>query len=226
MKTYRLSSLGERLTALLICTVMIAFMAFLCIALSGDLFSLIICLLASVLVCFALAIYLINLLKAAVTPCPQEAVLQVKGISDYTVSVAGAVTLETAGVKNGPMAARSLIFRSEAGDVVASVPTFFTAYQGAQAEPLAMELAQVMGLTFRPTLEVWEYDKAARKEHQKEQAQKEKEQRRKNWQSLKEKFLRKAKAEQVAPAPSEEEVSVLEPEISDGINYDALDDEK
>ena len=226
MKTYRLSSLSERLTALLICAVMIAFMAFLCIALWGDLFSALICILASVLVCCALIFYVVNLLKAAVAARPEEQVLEVKGISGYTVSIASAVTLETAGIKTGPVATRSLIFRDAQGEVVASVPAFFTASQGAQAEPLAKALADDLHLTFKPTLEEWEYDKAARKEHQKQQAQKEKEQHRKNWQSLKEKFLRKAKTEQAAPAPSEEEHSVFEPEVTDGINYDALDDEK
>ena len=226
MKTYRLSSPGERLTALLISAVMIAFMVFLCIVLREDPLSLIICILASVLVCFALVIYMVNLLKAAIKPRSDEAVLEIKGIPDFTVSIAGAVTLETVGIKTGPVATRSLVFRDETGETVASVPAFFTVNQGAQAEPLAKELAGVLGLTFKPALEVWEYDKAARKEHLKEVARAEKEQRRQNWRRIKEKLLRKAKAEPAAPAPSEECISIFEPADQDGINYDALDDEK
>lgn len=226
MKTYRLSSLGERLAALLISAIMVAFMAFLCIALRGDLLSLIVCVLSSVLVCFALIFYVVNLLKAAITPRPEESVLEVKGISDFTVSIAGAVTLETAGIKTGPVATRSLIFRNADNEVVASVPAFFTANQGAQAEPLAKELAGVLGLTFKPTLESWEYDKEARKQHQKELAQAEKEQRRQKLHAIKEKLLRRAKTEQAANAPSEEEVSIFEAEAPGSINYDALDDEK
>lgn len=226
MKTYRLSSLGERLAAILISATAIFCMILLCFALRTDLLSMIICVPASLLVCLVLAFYVVNLMKAAVVLFPENKVLTLRGIPDSTVSIEGAVCLETTGIKVGPLSARSLIFRNEAGDVVASVPAFFTANQGVQAEPLAMELAAVLGLTFKPTLEPWEYDKKLRKQHLQELAQAEKEQRRQNWRRLKEKLLRKAKAEQAAPAPSEEKVSYYAPEETDGINYDALDDEK
>lgn len=226
MKTYRLSSLGERLAAVLICAIMIAFMVLLCIVLRGDLLSLIICIAASVLVCLALVFYVVNLLKAAITPCPEGSSLDVKGISDYTVSFAGAVTLETAGVKTGPVATRTLVFRDADGEVVASVPTFFTANQGARAEPLAMELAEDLSLTFKPTLEPWEYDKEKRKEHEKELALAQKQKRREALRRIKAKLLRKQEADESAPVLSEEEHFDFEPEETDGINYDALDDEK
>lgn len=229
MKTYRLSSAGERIAGLLISVILILCMVFLLVALSGDILSLVICILASVLVAAALGFYVWNLFKTACVPHPEDAILEVKGLPDYIVPLSETVSLETAEYKNGPMATRTLLFRDAKGEVTAAVPTFFTANQGAQAEPLAMELAQVLGLVFKPTLEPWEYDKKKRKEHQKELAEAEKVARREKFRALKAKLLRKTRAAEPTPAVSEEEASVpdiMEDMESDGINYDAMDDEK
>jgi hypothetical protein len=127
------------------------------------------------------------------------------------------------------MTTRNLVFTDAGGQVTASVPTFFTANQGAQAEPLAMELAQALGIDFKPTLQPWEYDREKRKEHEKELAQAAKAERREKLRALKAKILRKTGAGEPAPVNSEEEMSVadaMEDMGTDGINYDALDDEK
>jgi len=229
MKRYRLSSAGERTAGVLISAVLLFCMVFLIIALSGDVLSLIICILASLLVAAALLFYVVNLFQAACVPHPEDAFLEIRGFPNYTVSMTEVVSLETAAFKNGPVATRTLIFKDAAGEVVTTVPTFFTANQGGQAEPMAMELAQALGIEFHPTLEVWQYDKEKRREHQKEVSQKEKAQRKENFRALKAKILRKTEAGAPTSVLSEEEMSVADDVMqieSDGINYDALDDEK
>ena len=229
MKRYRLSSAVERVAGTLISVILLLCMIFLILVLSGDVLALIICILASLLVAAALGFYVVNLFKVACIPHPENAILEVKGFPDYTISLDETVSLETAAFKNGPLATRTLIFTDASGEISATVPTFFTANQGAQAEPLAMELAQALGLTFKPTLEPWEYDKEKRKEHQWELAQAEKAARKEKLRSLKVKLLRKPEAGEPTSALSEEEMSVadnMEDMGSDGINYDALDDDK
>lgn len=229
MKSYRLSSLSERIAAVAISAVLVLCMAVLVLLLRADPVSFIICMLASLLVAAGLGFYVLNLFKAACIPHQEDVLLEVKGYPGTFVLLADAVCLETAAVKTGPVTTRTLIFTDANGQVTASVPTFFTANQGALAEPLAMELARELDLSFKATLEPWEYDKEKRKEHQKELALAEKKARKEKLQALKAKILRKPEAGKPTPDLSEE-VSVpdgiFEEQSSDGINYDALDDEK
>lgn len=230
MKKYRLSSVSERIAGVCISGIMTLCMVALVIVLSGDVLSFLICLLCCLLVAAGLGLYVANLHKAACVPHPAERKIAVKGFPDYSVDLSEAVSLETAAYKNGPMATRTLVFADAKGEVVAAIPTFFTANQGAQAEPLAMELAQVLHLTFKPSLEIWEYDKEARKEHQKQLAEAEKAARIEKFRALKAKILRMAGAGSMPTptTPKEEKSDADDLEIleSDGINYDALDDEK
>lgn len=230
MKTYRLSSPGERIAGTVISALLLLCMAFLLYVLRSDLLALIIVALAALFMGAVLVFYVGNLYKAACTPDPQAKTLAVKGFPDYTADLSGAVTLETTAYKHGPVATRVLVFSDENGEVVITLPTLFTSREGAQAEPLAIALSEDLGLTFQASLEPWEYDKQLRKAHEKEIAQAEKEARREKRRALKEKIsLRKATAGKPAPASPEEEMpmegNTYEPE-SDGINYDALDDEK
>ena len=229
MKIHRLSSSAERITAVCICAVLILCMAFLVIALSGDFFSLVICLLASLLVCAGLIFYVTNLFKAACIAHCVEKKLEIKGFPDYTVDLSEAVCVQTAPYKNGPGATRTLVFTDGKEEVVASLPTFFTANQGAQAEPVAMELAKDLGISFRATLEPWEYDPVKRKEHLKEVSEKEKAARKEKFRAFKAKILRMTGAGEPAPIKPEEEESYLdavEEVNTNGINYDAMDDLK
>ena len=226
MKTYRLSSAAERAAGLLISLLLVLCMVFLLRLLWGDLLSFLICAIACLLVAAALGFYTANLFKAACIPHQEDIIMEVKGYPDSFIYLSDAATLETAAYKNGPVATRTLVFRDAAGEVTATVPTFFTTNQGAQAEPLAMELAQVLGIAFKPTLEPWEYDNKLRKQHQKELAEAEKAARAEKFRSLKAKLLRKGKPTEAASSLSEEEVSVMEETESDGINYDAMDDMK
>ena len=89
-----------------------------------------------------------------------------------------------------------------------------------------MELAAAAGIDFHPTLEPWEYDKEQRRQHMKELALEEKEQRRKKLRALKNKILRRTEPAEAGPVPSEEEDLIVQDGNTDGINYDAMDDEK
>ena len=228
MNIYRLSSAAERAAAVLISLILFFCMVLLLILLWAEPLSFLICMLASVLVSAGLGFYILNLFKAACIPHREDMILEVKGVPDSFVHLSDAVCLETVAVKNGPVTTRSLVFTDDNGQITASVPTFFTANEGAQAEPLAREIAQAMGISFKANLEPWEYDKQKRKEHRKELALVEKQERKQHLRSLKAKILRKAEEGKPTPALSEE-VSVSDGNYemdSDGINYDALDDEK
>ena len=181
MKSYRLSSTSERIAGLSIFAVLMMCIVFLIYALRGDTLSFILCMITGLLVAAGLGFYVVNLFLAACVPLPQSHRLEVKGLPNQVLDLSQAASLETASYQNGPIATRVLVFKDADDTPVATVPTFFTAHQGAQAEPLAIELAQVLGIAFKPTLQVWEYDKEKRKEHAKELAAAEKAARRERF---------------------------------------------
>ena len=228
MKNFRLSSVQERISAVAISVILLSFMSLLLVLLRNDLLSFIICMIASLLVSAGLVFYVMNLFKAACIPHQEDQILEIKGYPGSFVHMNEVVCLETVAVKNGPVTTRTLVFTDANQQVIAAVPSFFTANAGAQAEPMAMELAKVLGISFKASLEPWEYDKQKRREHEKEVALAEKAERKKKIRALKAKLLRKSEADKSAPSPSED-VAVFEnsfEEVSDGVNYDALDDEK
>lgn len=216
MNCFRLSGPGERAAGVVISAGMVVGMVCLVILLWGDWLACLVCVAAGLLLTAGLGLYVANLLKAACVPLG-EGKLKLQGLPEETLELSGAVCLETVPQKNGPVARRMLVFTDAQGTVVASVPTCFTRNQGAQAEPVARELAAAMGLRFRPSLEPWEYDPKARKEHQAQQEEQEKAARREAFRRMKEKLLGRKAQRFAEPAASEEQ------EDSD-INYDALDD--
>lgn len=227
MNNYRLSSSAERVAGVCVSGTLILFMLALMFVLRGDLLALIIVGLAGVLLATVLIIYLVNLFRAACIPDTDNHLLLVRGLPDQMIDLSDAVALETVAYQNGPVATRTLVFSNGDGDVVAAVPTFFTNHQGAQAEPLAMELARDLDLAFIHRLQSWEYDRDARKEHEKKLVEEAKEKRKAEWNALKRKFLRRAGTEVPVTDAAEESDMEFEPDTSsEGINYDALDDEK
>lgn len=225
MKRFSLCSARERITASILCAVLTVCMGILIYILRFDLLSLLICAVACIAVGAGLVFYVLNLYRCGITVRKGASTLLVHGFPEYTVDLKEAVSLQTAAFKNGPVATRTLVFFDEAGNIVASIPTFFTANQGAYAEPMARELADSLGLAFCATVPVWEYDKDARREHQKQLEAEQKQRRRETIQRIKTRLFRIPSAS----APKTTEESVIEKEeiyVSDGINYDALDDER
>ena len=228
MKKYPLSSPVDRAAGAAVCAVACGLMAVLVFLLGSDLLTLVIITASVILVGAVLVFYVLNLYKAACTPLPAENMLLVHGYPDCTYDLSGAVSIETVPYKSGSLATRTLIFRNENQDILLSVPTFFFAHQGAKAEPAAKEIAAALGLRFEPSLEPWEYDERLRKIHEKEMAKAEKEARKARFQAIKNKLLRRRPAEKPASTAQEEEFTEIDgyEKSVDGINYDAMDDEK
>ena len=227
MNKYYLSSPADRVAGTAVAVLLSLMMAFLVFLLSKDILTLIITACCVILVTAVLIFYVLSLFKAACSPLPEEKKLLVNGFPDCTYDLADAVNVKTISYKSGSLSTRMLVFCNEEDEVIASIPTFFFSRQGVMAEPAAKEIAAKLGLSFIPSLEPWEYDNDLRREHEKEVARKEKEARKKKFQALKNKLLRRPNTQKSVPSPLEEEVDLnLFEENSDGINYDALDDEK
>ena len=226
MNKYHLSSTQDRIAGTIVALLLSSMMALLVFLLSKDILTLIITLICVILVLAVLIFYVLSLYKAACTTLPDEKKLVVNGFPDCSYDLTDAVSAQTVSYKSGSLATRMIVFYDEGNEVIASVPTFFFSRQGATAEPVAKEIAAALGLSFIPSLEPWEYDSKLRREREKEVAQKEKETRKRKFQALKNKLLRRPNTETSAPSPLEEMDLNLFEDSSDGINYDALDDEK
>ena len=172
MNKFYLSNKSERTKGIAFSAVMIVAMVALLFLLE-DLVILVLTAAGVALVSVMLVYYCVSVTKAAVIPMPQEKKLRVEGVQSYELDLTEATALETIPVKKGQVMARSLAFTDAKGDVVGVVPTMFTSRQGVEAEPLAEELAQIMGLEFIANVPKWEYDEEARKLHDAEVAEQE-----------------------------------------------------
>lgn len=154
-------------------------------------------------------VYLSAVTKAAVE-VDGDGRLEIRGLVTCSEDCSGAVTVKTAPVSAGPVRSRSILLCDAQGETVCSVATMFISHEGAMAEPAAMELAALLGLGFEPTVEKWKYDKEAMREHREEEKRQKKEKR----------SRRKSGASPVDDSTDNEKAS------GDGINYDAMDDER
>lgn len=223
MRTYRLSSSSERIVGTVISLMVALVPGALVWLLRKDIMMLIIMALAGIIVIAMLVLYMVNIYKSACTPLPEERGLEVSGLLGCRLDLSQAVSVESRAMTSGPVTTRVIVFLDEKGEALETVPTFFTVHGGAEAEPLARDLARDLGLSFRETLEPWEYDPEARKAHEEALAAEQKAARREKIAKIKEKFSSgKARAgTEPTPAPKEENGS-----LEESINYDALDDEK
>lgn len=225
MNVHPLSSAAERTCAAIVTGVLTVLMVLLLCALRKEPLSLALIGFAAFLVAAALVFFLTSLFRASCRSVPESKCLLVRGLPDDTLDLSRAVAVKTTPCATGPVSTRTLVFSDGAGNPVATVPTFFTLRQGALAEPLAAALAGELGLTFLPSLEPWEYDKAKRAEHEKEVSAARRSARSAELRALKGKLFPKAAAD-ISP---EEDSYAQDSEAfqqSDNINYDALDDEK
>lgn len=175
MKEFRLSTALERTLGIVFSVIAVACMAVLLYALRTDVLILCMTAVGVLLVSVCLGFYVIGVAKAACVADSQEKKLHVKGLRNYSVDLSEAVLLETIPVKQGHSTTRALFFSGAEGQIVATVPTFFTSRQGILADPMAKELAAALGLEFRANVPEWYYDKEKRIEHDKQVAQQEKE---------------------------------------------------
>lgn len=175
MKKFYLSTPAERTTGIIYSVVMSAVLVALIFALRNDLTVMLLTAAGVVLVVGILVLYVFNVSKAACIPDVENKILRVEGFQERTIDLSKAVCLQTLTVKSGHVESRKLAFTDAEGEIVATVPTYFTSNRGVLAEPMAKELAEVLGLEFVQNVPAWEYDEEARKAHDVEVAQQEKE---------------------------------------------------
>ena len=174
MKTFSLSTPAERTAGIAFSAVMSAVMLLLLWAIR-DSIGLLICIGLFVLLIIAmLAVYVISVLKAECIAYPDQKKLEVRGLTNRTIDLSTATTLETITVKNGQSEGRMLVFSDAEGNIVAKVRTYFTSQRGVQAEPMSIEMAKVLGLAHHANVPEWEYIPEKRKEHEKQVAEEQK----------------------------------------------------
>ena len=175
MKQFYLSTSSERTLGISFSLIISVVLMALLFALRENLMIFIMAALCVVLVVGILILYVINVSKAACIAEPENHMLRVTGFRERCIDLTDAACLETITVKSGQVESRSLAFTDAKGKVVAIVPTYFTSKRGVMAEPMAKELAGALNLEFKANVPAWEYDEEARKAHDIEVAQQEKE---------------------------------------------------
>lgn len=198
MKKYPLSTSAERTAGILFSFAMIAALALLLYALRGNLTYLLLIGLCVLLVSAILILYVVNVGKAACVYDSQTNSLEVVGFKNYTIDLNKVACIQTITAKTGQVEGRSIAFTDAEGAVVAVVPTYFTSKRGVMAEPMAKQMAADMGIEFQENVPVWEYDNEARKIHDAEVVQQEKEEakaRREGKKKLMQAKIRKRMAE-------------------------------
>lgn len=175
MKKFYLSTKSERTMGIIFAVVMNLVLIGLLFALRNNLGVFVFAAICVALVIAVFTMYTIGVSKAVCIPDAENKKLVVKGFRERNIDLSKAVCLETITVKSGHVKSRSLAFSDAEGGIVAVVPTYFTSKQGVLAEPMAKELAQALNLEFFANVPVWEYDEEARKAHEIEVAQQEKE---------------------------------------------------
>ena len=194
MKKYYLSTPSERNAGIAFTFLVSIALIFLLVKIRGNLTIFLLSAVCVVLIIGILAMYALNAAKAACVIDEQSQLLRITGFPERKIPLTKIACLETIKVKTGQVESRSLAFTDAEGGVVAIVPTYFTSKRGVLAEPMAMELAQAMNITFKSNVPAWEYDEEARKAHDIEMQQQEKEESKKRREAKK--AFREAKIRQ------------------------------
>ena len=174
MKEFRLSTPGERLVSIAFSVLVILGLGSLLFLLRSNLGLLIVCGLAAGLLALLFGVYIYNVLRTVCIVDPEKKQLTYKGINGKVFDLTSAVQLQTLPKRNGQTAIRTLVFSDEDDMIVAVIPTMFTYKQGMMAEPMAEEMAKVLGIRFKRNIPEWEFDKELYKQHIKEEAERQK----------------------------------------------------
>ena len=189
IKEFQLSTIKERILSVCFCVVMIAAMGALVYALRNNTMLLILCGLFGLLLSALMIISVTSMLKAKCFVNAETKTLDVKGNPSYTKDISSAVLLQTIAKKNSQSVSRVLLFSDAEENVIAAVPTLFTTRQGILAEPMAKEMAQFLGIDFQANVPEWEYDKKAYEQHLKDEAEREKAERKERQEMRRKKIL-------------------------------------
>jgi hypothetical protein len=170
MKEFQLSTSSERTVSCAFVAAMAVCFGILLYSLRESMTLMIGCAVATALITVLLAISAVGTVKAACVADTEKKTVEVKGFPSYTVDISKAVQLQTLPRKNGQATTRVLVFSDDDDQIVATIPTMFTFKQGMMAEPMAEEMAAVLGLRFKRNIPEWEFDKKLYEEHQKQVA--------------------------------------------------------
>lgn len=210
MKTVRLSSAGERISAWAV-TAVIMFLIVMIFCVLGKSSGYYVLMFVCSLFAFGMVLlYLAAVIRAAAVPAGSNK-LKIYGLISGEEDYSGAVWVKTVPVEIGVLRSRAIEFCNAEGETVCRVSTMFTQHEGVMAEPAAMELAEILELEFIPTVEKWKYDRNAIAEH-KAKLRLEK--------NAKRAHRRKA------GSSADEYVGKHIEEQQDEINFDAMDDER
>ena len=178
MKEFQLSTQKERTASIAFSVAAICCFALLLFALRGNTAMLILCGLCVTPVTAILVFYIFTICKSRCVLNTQTKVLEVRGFpTNYTRDLSEAILVQTFARKSGHTTSRVIIFSDKEENIIATIPTLFTYKQGVMADPLAKEMAEALGIEFQANVPAWYYDKEAFKQHQIEEAQREKEER-------------------------------------------------
>ena len=137
--------------------------------------------------------YIISITKSTCFVDKEKMTLEVKGFPSYTHDISQAVMLQTVSRRTGQTTTRALVFTDAQEQIIAFVPTLYTFKRGLQAELMAIEMAEYLGIEFHANIPKWEYDKEAYQQHLKEEAEQAKKDRKARWEHRKKKILNKYK---------------------------------
>ena len=174
MKEFRLSTPAERIAGVCFSVATIAALAALLYALRANMTLLVFCGLCSVFVAVLLICYIRGIMRAVAYVDAEKKTVRVLGMIDKTVDVSEATMLQTFARKSGQSTVRMLVFSDKNDDILFMLPTMFTFRQGIWADPMAKEMAEVLGIAFKQTVPDWEFDKEKYKEHVKEEEERQK----------------------------------------------------
>ena len=175
MKKYPLSTPAERTAGIAFSVFFIAVLGFLLYVLRNNLTIFLLAAIGVLLISVILILYIMNVTKAAIICDPAAKKITVQGFREWSFDLEQVTCLQTITVKSGHVESRSLAFSNAEGAVVAIVPTYFTSNRGMAAEPMAKGMAADLGIEFQANVPEWEYDEDARKAHEIEVAQQQKE---------------------------------------------------
>ena len=191
IKEFQLSTKKDRILSVCFCVVMIAAFGALVYALRSNTLLLILCGLFGLLLSVLMVISVVSMLKAKCIVNSDTKTLEVKGNPSYTKDISSATLLQTMAKKNSQATSRMLVFSDAEENVIATIPTLFTSRQGILAEPMAKEMAQFLGIDFQANVPAWEYDKEAYQQHLKDEAEREKAERKERQEMRRKKLLYK-----------------------------------
>ena len=193
MKEFPLSTSKERLFGISFSVMMILVFAFLIFVLRSNTMLLVLVALGTVPLTALLVFYIISITKSTCFVDKETMTLEVKGYPSYTRDISSAVLLQTVSRRSSHSMTRALVFTDAQENIIATVPTLYTFKRGLQAEPMAKEMAAYLGIEFQANVPAWEYDKEAWKQHQIEEAEAEKAERKERIARRRQKLINKYK---------------------------------